>query len=90
MRALLLTLLLSVALGSILSRKSLASDEVADSDEISKLKLLEEKNLRFLEKHKDKPSIQIKVKSNLVIIRLKIKALSDAGKAQKLDSRDVE
>lgn len=47
-----------------------------DSEQLQKLLDLEAKNIEFLKKYSDKPSIQIKIKSNLVIIRLKIKAIT--------------
>lgn len=45
--------------------------------ELQRLRLLERKNLVKLEKYKRNYSAQIKIKSNLVIIRLKIRALKE-------------
>lgn len=63
-------------LGTFLGLYNTQAQGNSDKEQLQKLLDLETKNLEFLEKYSDKPSIQIKIKSNLVIIRLKIKALA--------------
>lgn len=60
--------------GSEKEQKKLTPDEL--QAQLNKLRLLEEKNVSRLREYENNPTASIKLKSNLVIIRLKIQSIS--------------
>ncbi len=55
-------------------QKKLTPEEL--QAQLNKLRLLEEKNVSRLKEYENNPTASIKLKSNLVIIRLKIQSIS--------------
>jgi ribosomal protein L29 len=54
--------------------KKMSREEL--EEQLNKLKLLEQKNVSKLKQYESNPTASIKLKSNLVIIRLKIRSIS--------------
>lgn len=52
----------------------LSNDQLRE--QLEKLRMLEQKNLEKMKQYKNNPTASIKLKSNLVIIRLKIRTIS--------------
>lgn len=88
---LLVLLLLHIEQPILCAQKAYADDNTSGSEsdngqknlspealreQLNKLRLLEQKNLSRMKQYENNPTASIKLKSNLVIIRLKMKSIS--------------